>query len=153
MKIFSQNKKAYFNYAISEEIEAGIVLDGWEVKSIKAGGASIKESFVKFHKGEVFLVQMHVAKWRQGGKEIVMDETRDRKLLLSRKQIEKFLLGQKRESYSVIPTKIYDNGRGLIKVSIGIGKGRKKYDKRAKLKEKDQKKDMDREMTGKGEKY
>ncbi|MBN1916234.1 SsrA-binding protein SmpB [Candidatus Dojkabacteria bacterium] len=148
MKTYAQNKKAYFNYSISEEMEAGIVLEGWEVKSIKKASASIKESFVKYQKGELFLVGMHVAKWKQTGKEVQMDEIRDRKLLLSKKEINKLIGGEKREGYSIVPTKVYDNGRGIIKISIGLGKGKKKYDKRAKLKEMDQKKQIDRDLRG-----
>jgi len=148
MKIHATNKIAYFDYSILEEIEAGIVLRGWEVKSIKAGNVSVKESYVKFHKGEVYLTGMHVTKWKQAGKEVNMDEEREKKLLLSKKEIEKMIGVQQRQGYSVLALKVYSNKEGKIKVLLGLGKGKKKYDKRAKLKEKDQKRQIDRELAG-----
>ncbi len=148
MDAHATNKKAYFDYEILSDLEAGLLLHGWEVKSIKSGNVSLKESYVKFQKGKVFVTGMHVAKWNQSGN-IEMDEIRDRQLLLAKKEITKLMEEQQKAGLAIIPLKIYSNKRRLLKLLIGVGRGKKRYDKRSKLKELDQKREIDRELTGK----
>ena len=146
MKIHAQNKKARFHYEIQGETEAGISLQGWEVKSIKSGAVSIKESFVKFGGNEVFLTGMHVSPWKFAGGDFEIDELRERKLLLNKGEVNRLMAVQKGKGLAIIPLKIYSNNRGIIKVLLGTGKGKKKYDKRAKLKEKVQKREIERDL-------
>lgn len=141
------NKKARFNYEIVEEFTAGISLMGSEVKSIRVGKASMQESFVYLKRGELFLKNMHVAVYTQAahnGHEAV----RDRKLLLNKREIEKISKRVKEKGYALVPLKIFINERGLIKVMIGLGKGKKLFDKRDSIKTKEAKRSLDRVKKG-----
>ena len=130
-----KNKKAYYNYFIEEEIEAGIELKGTEIKSIREGKTNIKDSYAIIKNNEVFLLNMFVSKYDSGGV-FNHDETRTRKLLLKKKEIIKIKSKLDIEGYTLIPLKLYFKNNKL-KVLLGISKGKKNYDKRQALKEKD----------------
>ncbi len=128
-KLLTQNKKAWHDYFIEDKYEAGISLVGSEVKSIKAGKVSIKESYAEIKNNEVYIVSMHVSPYSEASIYNV-DSLRKRKLLLHKSEIRKIQKKTDQSGYSLIPLSIYINDKGLIKVKIGIGKGKKKYDKR-----------------------
>ena len=136
MAVLARNKKAFHDYFIEEKYEVGIELIGTEVKSIKAGKVSIKESFVRIIKNEVFVMNMHVTPYEFGNINNE-SETRVRKLLLKRKEIEKIAQKIKEQGYTIIPLSIYTKQR-LVKMEIGLAKGKKLYDKREDLKRRDQ---------------
>ena len=138
------NKKVFHDYFIEEKYESGIELIGTEVKSIKAGKVSIKESFVRIIKNEVFIMNMHVSNYEFGNINN-LPETRVRKLLLHRKEIEKLMGKIAEKGYTLIPLNIYTKNR-LVKVEMGLAKGKKLYDKREDLKRKDQKRDIERSI-------
>jgi SsrA-binding protein len=135
MKIIAQNKKARHDYYIEETFEAGIKLKGTEIKSIRLGKANLNDSFVTFKDGEAFVNNMHVATYEQGNI-FNHEETRARKLLLHKKEIIKLYSRIKEQGYTIIPLKIYLK-EGLCKLEIGLAKGKKDYDKRETLKERD----------------
>lgn len=135
MKIISQNKKARHDYFIEDTYEAGIKLKGTEIKSIRLGKANLNDSFVTFKDGEAFVNNMHVAIYEQGNI-FNHEETRPRKLLLHKKEIIKLYSRLKEQGYTIIPLKIYLK-EGLCKLEIGLAKGKKDYDKRESLKERD----------------
>ena len=136
MAVLARNKKAFHDYFIEEKYEVGIELIGTEVKSIKAGKVSIKESFVRIIKNEVFVMNMHVTLYEFGNINNE-SETRVRKLLLKRKEIEKMAQKIKEQGYTIMPLSIYTKQR-LVKMEIGLAKGKKLYDKREDLKRRDQ---------------
>ncbi|WP_407268458.1 SsrA-binding protein SmpB [Radiobacillus sp. PE A8.2] len=142
-KTIAQNKKANHDYLIEETFEAGLVLQGTEIKSIRAGRVNLKDSFARIDgRGEVWLSNLHISPYEQGNR-FNHDPTRSRKLLLHRKQIDKLFGETQQQGYSLVPLKIYIKN-GVAKVLIGLGKGKKKYDKREDLKQKQAKRDMDR---------
>jgi len=144
MPILATNKKANFDYEILEKQEAGIELKGHEVKSVKQGSINLKGAFVSFYQNQAWLNNAHISKYKQAGNLKDYDPTRRRKLLLHRKQI-KYLLGKSQEKgLTIIPLSVYTKDR-LIKLEIGIGKGKKKYDKRETIK----KRDIEREIARK----
>lgn len=144
MKLLANNKKAYHDYFIEEKYEAGLSLLGSEVKSIKKGKVSIKESFISDRKGEMFIYGMHVTPYSQAYDKDI-DPTRTRRLLLHKKEINK-LIGKKTQSgYTVVPLKIYERD-GLVKLELALAKGKKQYDKRETIKAKDDKRKMDRAL-------
>ena len=129
------NRKAKYNYQIFETVEAGIVLTGTEIKSLRVGKANIKDSYARIKNNEVFLINMHISSY-ENGNIFNHDETRERKLLLHKKEILKFRDKIKLEGYTLVPLKVYlKNGRA--KVLIGLAKGKKKYDKREDIKKRD----------------
>ncbi|OJV66747.1 MAG: SsrA-binding protein [Clostridiales bacterium 38-18] len=136
LKLIAQNKKAWHDYFIEETYEAGIELFGTEVKSIRNGKASIKESYAEIKNGEVFILGMNVTPYDFGNR-YNQDPIRVRKLLLHRREIAKLLGYTTREGYTLVPLKVYINQRGLIKVEIAVAKGKKLYDKRDTLAKKD----------------
>ena len=136
MSVLARNKKAFHDYFIEEKYEVGIELVGTEVKSIKAGKVSIKESFVRIIKNEVFVMNMHVTPYEFGNINNE-SETRVRKLLLKRKEIDKMAQKIKEQGYTIMPLSIYTKQR-LVKMEIGLAKGKKLYDKREAMKRKDQ---------------
>lgn len=140
MPVLARNKKAFHDYFIEEKYEAGIELVGTEVKSIKAGKVSIKESFVRIIKNEMFVMNMHVTPYEFGNIHN-QPETRVRKLLLNKREIEKIGAKIKEQGYTIVPLSIYTKQR-LVKIEIGLAKGKKLYDKRESLKKKDQERDM-----------
>ncbi len=140
-KVVCQNKKAAHEYFLEEFLEAGIVLLGAEVKSLREGKSSLVDSYAKVAKGEVFLHNMHITPYFFAH-HTELDPTRKRKLLLSKREIRRLIGKTEEKGYSLIPTKVYfKNGRA--KVEIALAKGKKKYDKRQVLKEKELKRDMD----------
>lgn len=143
MKVVSNNKKAFYNYFVSDLVEAGIVLEGCEVKSVRAGGASLTDSFVVVKNGEMFLKNAYIKPYEKTSA-FKPDEKRTRKLLLNKSEIQKFERLVKEKGFSIVPTKIYFNKTGKVKVEIGLAKGKKLYDKRQTLKEKSIKRDVER---------
>lgn len=139
-----KNKKAYFDYFIEEEIEAGIVLKGTEVKSIREGLANIKDCYAIIRNKEVFLLNMYIAKYNDGGV-FNHDERRTRKLLLNKREILKLRDKMEISGYTLVPLKVYFKNN-KVKVLLGLAKGKKNYDKRETLKEKDIKKDIARAL-------
>ena len=143
MKVVSNNKKAFYNFFVSDLVEAGIVLEGCEVKSVRAGGASLTDSFVVIKNGEMFLKNAYIKPYEKTSS-FKPDERRTRKLLLNKSEIQKFERMVKEKGFSIVPTKIYFNNSGKVKVEIGLAKGKKLYDKRQTLKEKSVKRDIER---------
>ncbi len=142
--ILANNKKAFFDYFIEDRFEAGIELVGSEVKSIKAGKTSIKESFIRIIKNEVFIMGMSVVPWRFGSV-YNPDEKRVRKLLLHRKEINKLHEKVSQKGYTIVPLNIHLS-KGLVKIEIALARGKKNYDKRETLAKKDQQRDIDRAL-------
>ena len=132
-----KNKKAYFDYFIESEIEAGIALVGTEIKSIRKGSAQLKDSYVVFKNNEAFVINMYIAKYEEGNI-FNHEELRTRKLLLHKKEIKKLKEIREKERYSIVPLKLYFK-HGRAKILIGIAKGKKMYDKRESIKERDEK--------------
>ncbi|MEI7429564.1 MAG: SsrA-binding protein SmpB [Betaproteobacteria bacterium] len=130
------NKKAFHDYFIEEKFEAGIVLEGWEVKAIRSGRANIKESYVVIRSVEVFLFGMHITPMPEASTHINPDPTRTRKLLLHAKQISKLIGQVERAGYTLIPLDLHFV-RGRIKLEIGLAKGKKQHDKREAEKDRD----------------
>lgn len=137
MKVVTQNRKARYEYFIEETYEAGIKLQGSEIKSIRAGRVNINEAHITIRNNELFLVGMHVASYLKSGG-FNHDETRTRKLLMHKREILKLQAKRDREGYTLIPLKLYFN-QALLKVEIAVAKGKKVYDKRESLKKEDQK--------------
>ena len=131
-----KNKKAYFDYYIESEIEAGIALVGTEIKSVRKGSAQLKDSYVVIKNNEAYVLNMYIAKYDEGNI-FNHEESRTRKLLLHKKEIRKLKEAVAQDGYSIVPLKIYLKN-GYAKLLIGVAKGKKNYDKRAVLKEKDQ---------------
>ena len=138
--VLARNKKAFHDYFIEDRLEAGMELVGTEVKSVKAGKVSIKESFIRIIKNEIFIMNMHITPYEFGNINN-LPESRVRKLLLNRKEIEKWAAKIKEQGYTIIPLSVYTKQR-LVKMEIGLAKGKKLHDKREALKRKDQERDM-----------
>ena len=131
-----KNKKAYFNYFINREIEAGIVLKGTEIKSVKKGSINITDSYIRIKNGEAYIINMFIEKY-DSASIFNHEETRERKLLLHKKEIKKMLEEVKQEGYTLVPLKVYlKNGRA--KILIGVARGKKLYDKREAIKKRDE---------------
>ena len=131
------NRKAHFNYKIEEEIEAGIMLLGSEVKSIREGKANISEAYIAEIKGELFLVNCNINAYKSANK-FNHEPTRQRKLLLHKKQLQKIAGKIQTKGYSALPMKIFFNKKNFAKVIIGLGVGKKLYDKRESIKQRDE---------------
>jgi SsrA-binding protein len=139
-KIICNNKKAFHNYFIEEKFEAGMVLKGTEVKSLRQGKANLNDSFALVRNGEAFLNNLHISPYDFGNREN-HDPDRMRKLLLHRKEIVKIYAKIREQGYSVVPLRLYFKD-GLVKVEMGLAKGKKLYDKREDMKQKDMSRDM-----------
>ncbi len=149
MKIVAQNKKAFHDYDILETLEAGIVLTGDEVKSLRAGNVSLKGAFATFHKGELFLINCHISPYT---KAYIKDEelaTRRRKLLLHKRELMKLLGGVARKGTTIIPLKIYFSKRNIAKVELGVAKHKKAASRKKELKERDIQRETERMLRGK----
>ena len=131
------NRKAHFNYTIEEEIEAGIMLLGSEVKSLREGKASISESYVNETAGDLFLINCNISEYKSANR-FNHEPKRPRKLLLRRKQLQKILGKMQEKGYACLPIKIYFNKKNIAKVLIGLGRGKKLYDKRDSIKKRDE---------------
>ena len=141
IKIVCQNRKARHDYSIDDVLEAGIALLGPEVKSLRDGRASLVDSYARVKKGEVFLYNMHITPY-PFAHHVQHDPLRVRKLLLSKKEIRRLIGKTEEKGYTLVPTKVYFT-RGRAKVEIALAKGKRKYDKRHALKEKDLKREME----------
>lgn len=128
-KVIAENRRARFDYAIEEDLECGILLEGSEVKSLRAGGANIAESYAAVDNGELWLVNSYVAPYDQA-KTFRHEERRRRKLLVSRKELAKLWTATQRRGMTLVPLVLYFNHRGIAKLKIGIAKGKKNVDKR-----------------------
>lgn len=146
-KLVANNKKAYFDYFIEDKWEAGIALYGTEVKSVRMGKVSVKEAFVKLEKGEVYVYNMHISPYEKGNI-FNRDPIRVRKLLLHKSEINKIEGKISEKGYTIVPLQVYLKN-GLVKVEIGIGKGKKLYDKRDTIAKKDQKRELERDFKAK----
>jgi len=144
-KLIAANKKAYHEYFIEEEHECGIVLAGTEVKSLRLGQCSLKESFIRIENNEVFIYGMHISPYEKGNI-FNKDALRVRKLMLHKKEIIKLADRVKEKGFTIVPLEIYFND-GLVKVSIALARGKKLYDKRESLKEKDTARDIERAFS------
>ena len=144
IKLIANNKKAYHDYFILDTYEAGIALHGTEVKSLRMGKCSIKEAFVRIDNGEMFIYGMHISPYEKGNI-FNKDPLRDRKLLLHKSEILKMLGKMKEKGIAVVPLKVYLKG-SLVKVEIGLAKGKKLYDKRDDIAKKDQKREAERDF-------
>lgn len=145
MKIFTENKKAYYDYEVSEKFEAGIALIGQEVKSIRLGRANLMGSYVIIKNSEAYLIGTKIPAYQPKNAPKDYEEQRSRKLLLNRKEIE-YLTGKSNEKgFSLIPLKIYSKD-ARIKLEFGIGKGKKKFDKRETIKKKEAKREIERNI-------
>ena len=138
-----KNRKAGYEYEFVEKVEAGIMLKGTEIKSLREGKASIQESYCFFKDGELFIKGMNISPYAQASFES-HDMTRDRKLLLKKRELEKFKSKMEEKGLTIIPLRIYINSRGLAKLEIVLAKGKKIYDKRDSIKKKDQKRELER---------
>ncbi len=145
MKIIAKNKKAFFNYEILGSYEAGISLQGSEVKSIREGKVSLKESYAEIKGGEVFLVNCHISPYEAANR-FNHEPTRERKLLLHRQEIKRLTGKIKEKGLTLIPTKVMINDKGKVKVEVSLARGKRIYQKREAIKEKDQKREMRAEL-------
>ena len=135
MKIIANNKKANHDYFINEKFEAGLVLTGSEVKSLRVNTGSIKESYITDKEGELWLTNCYIKKYSSSNES--SDTNRDRKLLVSKKELNKILGASKKDGMTIVPIILYFNTKGLAKLTIGIAKGKKKKDKRNSIKDKE----------------
>ncbi|MBK5194675.1 MAG: SsrA-binding protein SmpB [Proteiniphilum sp.] len=138
-----KNKRATFDYELVEVFTAGMVLTGTEIKSIRLGKASLVESYAIFEGGELWVRNMHIAEYFYGSYNNHVAR-RDRKLLLNKKELQKLIRLTKETGFTIIPVRLFINEKGLAKLVIAVAKGKKQYDKRQSLKEKEDKRDMDR---------
>jgi SsrA-binding protein len=139
------NKKAKFDYHLEERIEAGIALEGWEVKSMRAGRVQIKESYVIIRHGELFLFGAHISPLISASTHVNPDPTRLRKLLLNRREISHLIGSVERKGYTIVPVALYWK-RGRAKLEIALAKGKQQHDKRASIKDREWKRDKERLM-------
>ncbi|NBT34996.1 MAG: SsrA-binding protein SmpB [Betaproteobacteria bacterium] len=130
------NKKAFHDYFIEDRFEAGLVLEGWEAKAIRAGRVQLKEAYVVIRQGEIFLVGCHISALPAASTHVTPDPTRTRKLLLKEEEISKLIGKVERAGYALVPINLHYS-RGRIKLDIGLAKGKKQHDKRATEKEKE----------------
>ena len=136
MKTIAVNKKANFNYSITDKIEAGLVLTGTEVKSLRIVTASIKESYIGEKESELWLFNCHISEYKSSNTKS-FDPLRQRKILLSKKQKNKLIGSLNKDGFSLVPISLYFNNRGIAKILIGLGKGKKLFDKRQTIKKKE----------------
>ena len=146
MKIYSENKKGTFDYEVLEKFEAGVVLFGQEVKSIKTGHINLSGSYISLASGEPFLVGVNVPPYQPNNAGADYNNERQRKLLLNKKEIDYLRQRTKTKGFSLIPLKIYENN-GRIKLEFGLAKGKKKYDKKEKIKNRDVDREISRELS------
>ena len=140
--ILARNRRANFDYAIEDTIEAGVVLQGTEIKSIRAGKVQLREAFVQIRNDEAWIVNMHISPYDQGNR-FNHDPVRTRKLLLHRKQIKQLIGKTQQQGYTIVPIQIHLKN-GFAKVLVGVGKGKKHYDRREDIKQKEAKRDVAR---------
>ena len=146
-KLVAKNPTAYHNYTIENKLEAGIVLSGTEIKSIRSSKVNMKDSYAIIKNGEVFIVGMHISPYEHGNI-FNKDPLRNRKLLLNKKEINKLIGLTKQKGYSLVPISMYFKG-SFVKIELGIGKGKKLYDKRQDIAKKDAERRMQKAMREK----
>lgn len=144
-KVVARNKKAYHDYFVEDTYQAGLVLQGSEIKSIRTGNISLQEGYVEERGGELWLVSVHIAPYEQANRFGHSDPLRPRKLLLHRREIAQLISRMRERGYTIVPTKIYLE-RGLAKVELGIAKGKKLYDKRATIAKRDSEREIRRAL-------
>ena len=149
MKIYAENDKAYFNYNILEKFEAGLVLLGTEVKAIKTGKVTIKGSYVTIEENEAYLTGANIPAYQPKNAPENYDPKRSRKLLLEKKEIDTLVGKSKESGIALVPLKIFDKN-AKIKLEFGIGKGKKKYDKRETIKKRDTQREIDKALKSRG---
>lgn len=147
-KIIANNKKARYEYFIEDTFEAGLVLKGTEVKSIRMGKVNIKESYADIKNGEVFISGMHISPYEKGNIQNV-DAIRERKLLLNKREISKLIGYTTQDGFTLIPLNIYLNEKGLIKIELAVGKGKKLHDKRQTIAKRDSEKRIKQALSEK----
>ncbi len=135
IKLISKNPTAFHNYSIENKLEVGIVLSGTEIKSIRNGKANLKDSYAIIKNNEVYVVGLHISPYEHGNI-FNKDPLRDRKLLLNKREINKLIVMTKQKGYSLVPLNMYFKG-SLVKIELGVGKGKKLYDKREDIAKKD----------------
>jgi SsrA-binding protein len=140
-----QNRSARFEFEIIDEFDAGIMLKGTEIKAIREGGGSFNDAYCIVKDGELFLKNLHIPEYKMGSF-TNHEPTRLRKLLLKKRELNKIDAKMRERGLSVVPLKLFMSDRGLAKIQIGLGRGKKTFDKRDSLKQKDSKRDMDREL-------
>ena len=143
-KLIAKNPVAYHNFNIEDKFEAGIVLTGTEIKSIRAGKVNLKDSYAGFKDGECYIFSMHISPYEHGNI-FNKDPLRDRKLLLTKRELNKLFFKVKQDGYSLVPISLYLKGR-FVKLELGLGKGKKLYDKRQDIAKKDAERRMQRAM-------
>ena len=148
-KLIAENRKARFNYEIEEKLEAGLVLTGSEVKSLRAGKANIADAYASDEKGELYLINAHIAEYAQAARDN-HEPTRPRKLLLHARERDRLIGAIRRQGMTVVPLKLYFNRRGIAKMELGLAKGKKLHDKRETEKRRDWERQKGRLMREKG---
>jgi len=144
-KMIANNKKAYYEYFIEDKMEAGIVLTGTEVKSIRMGRVNIKESYAQVINGEVFISGMHISHYEMGNR-FNPDPIRVRKLLLHKREITRLIGYIQQKGLTLVPLKVYISPKGLVKVEIGVGRGKKMHDKRQSIAKRDSERRIQKAM-------
>ncbi len=139
----AENKKAFFDYEILEKLEAGLKLTGQEVKSARAGQINLKGTFVTFHNGEAYVTNMHINKYKAAGPMLDYDPTHSRQLLIRKKQIAYLQAKSHEKGLTILPLSVYTKGR-LIKIEVAVARGKKLYDKRESIKDRELKRELDR---------
>ena len=142
-KLLENNKKARHDYFFEDVVECGIVLTGTEIKSVRAGGISIRDSYAKINDGEVWVYNMHIAPYEQGNR-YNSDPLRPKKLLLHKQEIRKMDAQIMQKGLTLIPVQVYLNTKGIVKLELAVARGKKLYDKRADIAKRDSQRDMDR---------
>ena len=145
MKLIAKNKKAYFNYEIMETLSAGISLLGSEVKAVKEGRISLKESYIEIRHSEMFLLNSHISPYLPANR-LNHDPLREKKLLLHRREIKRWMGKVKEKGLTIVPTKVLVNEKGLVKVEVALVKGKRTYQKREVIRERDRDREMQREL-------
>jgi SsrA-binding protein len=145
--LIAENRKARHEYFIEDRYEAGLVLMGWEVKSLRAGRAQLTEAYVFIRGGEIFMLGAHFSPLNSASSHVIADPTRTRKLLLNRSEIDRLVGAVEREGYTMVPLELYWK-QGRAKVRIGLAKGKKQHDKRATEKDRDWERDKARVLRG-----
>lgn len=143
-KIEIANKKAGFNYHIEDKYVAGLMLSGAEVKSIRSSNMNMGDAYCVMLDGELFVRNMHISEFKQATGFLLQEPLRDRKLLLTKKELQRIGHKAKNKGYTIFPIRLFENERGIFKLEIGIGQGKKQFDKRDDIKERDVKRELER---------
>jgi len=143
IKIIAKNKKAYFDYEIIDKVEAGIELIGCEVKSVRAGDVSLRDGYARVDNGQIMMIGCYMAPYNLGGQFTTIDPSRDRKILMKRKEIDKWAKKVKEKGYTITPLKLYIKGH-LVKIELGLAKSKQMHDKRATIKKRELGRELDR---------